>query len=142
CSGRGVKKVLAGLSKRVSPAYASQHYRAWQQGFRWLRQAQLIAHNPLEGVRPPQDPDKPVSVITDQQLRALLLTCRRPRFEGRRDRAMIRVLVDTGVRASEIVGLRVADVDLGTRSLLVLGKGGRPRIVPVGAKTAEAISRY
>ena len=140
-SAREVRAVLAGLMDR-SPAYASLHYRAWQQWFRWLRSERLITTNPLESIRPPRVPVKPVPVLSDADLRRLLAACSGSEFTARRDAALIRLFVDTGCRASEILGLQPEALDLRTMSVLVLGKGRRPRIVPFGSKTAEALRRY
>jgi integrase/recombinase XerD len=61
---------------------------------------------------------------------------------GLRDRAMIEVLYATGLRVSELVGLRLAQVDLTQGLVRVLGKGGRERIVPLGEEAREWMTRY
>ncbi len=63
-------------------------------------------------------------------------------FLARRDTAVIRLLADTGMRASELIRIRVGDLDLEADTVLVLGKGRRPRACPFGQKTAQAIDRY
>ena len=63
-------------------------------------------------------------------------------FVGRRDKVILRLLLDTGVRVSELCGLQLTDVDLDRELAYVVGKGSRPRVVPFGAKTAQAIDRY
>jgi Phage integrase family len=62
-------------------------------------------------MRPPAVPEQPVPVLGDDALRALLATAKGNRFENRRDEAITRLLADTGMRASELIGLSVADVD-------------------------------
>lgn len=52
------------------------------------------------------------------------------------------MFVDTGIRASELVGMSVEDLDLATQTARVLGKGGRERVVPFGARTTEALRKY
>lgn len=61
---------------------------------------------------------------------------------GLRDRAIIIVLMDAGLRASELIGLDLSDVDLDNGILLVLGKGRRKRQVPIGRKALAALDRY
>ena len=61
---------------------------------------------------------------------------------GVRDRAMLELLYATGLRVSELVGLGVNDVDLETRVLVARGKGGKERIVPVGAPAAKAVKAW
>jgi integrase len=63
-------------------------------------------------------------------------------FLGRRDEVVLRLLLDTGVRVSELCGLELTDVDLDRELAYVTGKGSRPRVVPFGAKTAQAVDRY
>jgi integrase len=96
----------------------------------------------MERIRPPAVPERPVLIVTDAYLDALLATCRGNTFENRRDLAMIRLFLDTGMRAGELAGLRVADLDQEDATAYVLGKGGRHRACPYGAKTADALRRY
>ena len=71
---------------------------------------------------------------TDDQLRRLLKACEGREFADRRDAAILRLLVDTGMRRAEIAGLRVEDVDFDHDVAVVLGKGRRPRACPVRAQ--------
>src|SRR5699024_9227571 len=59
-----------------------------------------------------------------------------------RDHAMLELLYSTGARISEAVGLDVDDVDLSGRTVMLRGKGGRERLVPIGGPAAEAVSAY
>ena len=63
-------------------------------------------------------------------------------FLGRRDEVVLRLLLDTGVRVSELCGLELTDVDLDRELAYVTGEGSRPRVVPFGAKTAQAVDRH
>jgi integrase len=61
----------------------------------------------------------------------------------RRDEAVVRLMAETGLRAGEVLGLQVADVDLQQgRAVVRRGKGGKGRAVPFGAQTAAALDRY
>jgi integrase len=92
-------------------------------------------------MRPPSVPEQPVPVPTDDQIRALLASCDGREFVDRRDTAIIRLLLDTGCRRGEIVGLTTADASLDERDIVVVGKGSRVRIVPFGIKTAQVLGR-
>jgi site-specific recombinase XerD len=96
----------------------------------------------MEGMRPPQLPEQPVEVIRPEHLARLLKACEGRDFTSRRDTAIILLLVDTGMRRAECVGMTVGDVDLDQRLVWVLGKGRRPRALPIGRKTAQALDRY
>lgn len=137
-----VEAFLADLTDRCSPATVAKHYRSLQQLFRWLVEDGEITRSPMERMRPPQVPEQPVDVLTDDELSRLLATCRGNTFENRRDTAILRLLLDTGMRASELVGLALDDVDFEVDVAFVLGKGRRGRGVPFGAKTADALRRY
>lgn len=63
-------------------------------------------------------------------------------FLGRRDEVVLRLLLDTGVRVSELCGLELTAVDLDRELAYVTGKGSRPRVVPLDAKTAQSVDRY
>jgi site-specific recombinase XerD len=137
-----VEHFFADLHQRVAAATAAKHYRSLQQLFKFLVEDGEITASPMERMRPPAVPEQPVSILTDDELRRLLATCKGATFENRRDEAVIRLFVDTGIRAGELLGLRVDDLELSARIAYVMGKGGRGRTVPFGVKTAEALRRY
>lgn len=63
-------------------------------------------------------------------------------FADRRDTAIIRLFLDTGMRLAEMTGLTVADLDMDYEVAVVLGKERRPRSCPFGSKTGQALDRY
>ena len=123
-------------------------HQAVQSFFKWALEEGEVTESPMRNMRPPQVPETPPPVLTDDQLKALLDSCRGPDFSDRRDAAIIRVLIDTGLRLAEIAGLQwsadphESDVDFSTRGLHVMGKGRRPRTVPIGVKATQALDRY
>jgi site-specific recombinase XerD len=138
-----VEAYLAGMRERgLSPATVAKHYRSLQQLFGWLVEEGEIPASPMARMHPPTVPDQPVPVLDDDALAALLRTCSGNTFENRRDTAIIRLLIDTGMRAGELCGLRVDDVEFGAQIAFVLGKGNRHRACPFGARTADALRRY
>lgn len=133
---------FAAMAKEWKPSTCSLVYRALQQFFGWLVREEEIARSPMERMRPPHVPEAPVPVLTDEQLRKLLATCDGKTFVDRRDTAIIRLFVDTGIRRGELAALTTVDVSLDERDICVIGKGSRVRIVPFGLKTAQALGRY
>jgi site-specific recombinase XerD len=126
-----------------SPSTASVRFRSLQQFFGWLaEEGELAGANPMEKMRPPMVPERPVPVLTPDQLRSLFAKCSGKSFIDRRDEAILRLFADTGLRLSELAHLTVADVDLDEQLAVVMGKGRRPRAVPFGAKTTAALDRY
>jgi site-specific recombinase XerD len=137
-----IEHYLADLGDRTSAGNMAKHYRSLQQLFRWLVDDGEITRSPMERMKPPAVPEQPVDVITEDELRRLLDTARGNSFENRRDTAILRLLIDTGIRVGELAGLRDADLDFDTDVAMVRGKGDRWRAVPFGAKTANALRRY
>lgn len=133
---------LADMNGRVSAATVARHYRSTQQLFRWLVDDGEIDTSPMHRMRVPAVPEQPVEVLTDDELRALLAVCKGNTFERRRDLAVMRMLIDTGIRAGELIGLQVADLDPDGQLATVMGKGRRQRTIPYGSRTAEALRRY
>jgi site-specific recombinase XerD len=137
-----VEAYLADLGERTSPANVAKHYRSLQQLWRFLVDDGEIRESPMGKMRPPAVPEQPVPVLSEDDLKKLLATTKGNTFENRRDEALLRILIDTGMRAGELVGLTVDDIDRELSVAFVSGKGGRGRAVPYGAKTADALRRY
>lgn len=137
------------LNGKWRPATVAARHRSLQQLFRWLVDEDIIGVSPMIKMRSPKVEDQPVDVLTDAQIRRLLAACEGTDFEDRRDSAIVRLLLDTGGRLSEITKLRYdphdednSDVSLDEGEIRVLGKGSRVRSVPIGRKTIKAIDRY
>lgn len=125
------------------PAGVGIRFRALQQFYKWAAAEEVVESNPMGGLRPPLVPPQPVPVVPLDQIRALLKACDGKGFVERRDTAIIRLFLEPGgLRLAEQVGLGVNDVDFGMDVVLVLGKGRKPRSVPFGAKTGQALERY
>jgi site-specific recombinase XerD len=134
---------LLSLRERgCAPATVSLHFRALQQFFKYLLAEGERRDNPMDRLTAPKVPECPVAVISDGDLRRLLDACKGPTFYERRDTAIFRLLLDTGMRRGELAGLKLDDVDLETQVAYVVGKGSRPRVVPFGTRTAQALLRY
>ncbi len=123
-----------------SPATANQRYRSINVLFKWLADEGEIESNPMVRVSRPKAVPPLIEVITERNLRLLLDTCDSG-FLGRRDSAIISILWDTGLRVSELTGLRVEDVSLDLEICWVDGKSG-PRQAPFTMTTTRAVDRY
>ncbi|GAB3623843.1 tyrosine recombinase XerC [Mariniluteicoccus endophyticus] len=137
-----VEHYLADMQAKVAPATVAKHYRSLQQLFRWLADDGEIPRSPMERMQAPHVPEQPVPVLSVEDLTKLLATCKGNTFENRRDLAIMRLFIDTGMRAGELAGLTLDDVDSDQMVAHVVGKGGRGRACPFGAKTADALRRY
>jgi site-specific recombinase XerD len=110
---------------------------------RWLADDGEIDDDPLLGMRPPKLTAKVTAALTDDQLRLLLKACAGKTLRDRRDEAIVRLMLETGLRAGEVIGLHTTDLDL-PRGLVTVrrGKGGKGRIAPFSSQTAAALDRY
>jgi len=133
---------IAELLSKWKPATANNRYRGLQRYFKWLVQEGEIRVSPMVNMRPPRIPENPPEVLSDEQIQAILKKCEGTDFSSRRDMAVIRLLLDTGVRRSELAHLKMEDVDLMNQTLRVTGKGSRVRVVPFGKKAARDLDRY
>lgn len=149
---------VAERARGMSPATVARRYRSLVQLYRWLDdEDELDGPNPMAKIQAPAVPEDPPPVVTVDVFERLVAAAGRPRrrpgqpaparegraiFENRRDPALIRMLWGTGVRASEIMGLRVVDVDLRAETFDVVGKGSRRRAVSLLPVTADAVDRY
>ncbi|MBW3604284.1 MAG: tyrosine-type recombinase/integrase [Actinobacteria bacterium] len=139
-----IEEYLGTLARERKPATVSFRYRALQQFTKWLADEEELPTDLMARMRPPQVPEQPVPVLTEEQMRALLATCaKRKDFIDRRDHAIMRMFLDTGMRLAELAGLHLDDLDLDVHQVAhVTGKGRRDRACPFGAKTAQALDRY
>jgi site-specific recombinase XerD len=143
-----VQQWIVWLLDRYSSAYASNQYRALQQFFKWLATEEEI-HDPMAGLKPPHVPEKPVPVFTAGDLPQLERACAGRGFAQRRDAALIAVFTATGIRLSELAGIRYdaddpgrSDVDLWHREITVQGKGRKTRVVKISFDAARSLDRY
>ena len=137
-----VRTWLGELLDTVSAQTTVRHHSGVKQWFKWLTAEDEVPANPFDGVPQPAVPEKLTEVPTVEDVRAVLKVCSGKSFEDRRDQALILVLADGGTRATETVTLRLEDVDLNDGVLIVMGKGRRPRGVPIGNRTVAALDRY
>lgn len=97
----------------------------------------------LAGVKSPKLDDKVPDAITLEQLAALQATCKTRDFYDLRDKAIISVMIDSMVRAEELLSMTVKGTDLRKRTaLIVKGKGGKGRVVAFSAQAARDLDRY
>jgi len=137
-----VEAFIENLLERFKPATANNRHRALAQFFKYLVEEGELVESPMARYKAPKVDEKLVPVLSEDELRALLKACDGKTFEDRRDAAIIRLMVDTGMRLGECAGLKLDDLDMDQDVAIVMGKGRRQRACPFGAKTSQAIDRY
>jgi len=129
------------LDKRADTT-AHNRFRALKTFFSYCVGEEELAHSPMERMLPPKIREKAAPVLDDDVIHALLKSMNGSGFDDRRDTAMVRVWLDTGVRRDEMASMTVDNLRLAQRKVSVLGKGGIWREVTFGTKTAMAVDRY
>jgi integrase/recombinase XerD len=97
--------------------------------FGWLQERGYVPANPVARVHPVREPHKVIVALSTSQVRALLEQPQRDSFLGARDHCFLLLLLDTGLRLSEALAVRVEQLDWSEGRLLVLGKGSKERRV-------------
>jgi len=111
---------------------------AWRAFFGWLARDHGLAVNPALGLKAPRAARRLPATLTPDQA-GQLLDGEEDGVLGARDRALFELVYSSGLRLAEAVGLSMGDVDLRDRSVKVLGKGSRTRVVPVGSAAVTAL---
>ncbi len=131
------------MEDRHAPSSIKQRVSALRSYVRFLRKRSILDRNPLELLRVPKVPKKLPSWVTAEQMDAVIDAADYDDdFEGQRERLIIDMLYQTGVRRAELLGLRDSDIDLGGRQLKVLGKGNKERLIPFGPELETLIRHY
>lgn len=100
------------------------------------------AADPTDGLRPPRQPIPLPKALTEPETEQLLNSVVGLDARSRRDRAILELLYATGMRISELAGLRLSDLDLERQVAVVFGKGAKERLVPFGRHALQAISDW
>ena len=126
----------------LSPFSIQGHARAVKAFWGWLEREGHVETNRLARFPLPRVPVKPVDILTTDQLRQLLVQIDRMTPNGARYFLIILLLIDTGLRISELASITLANIDLAQSGIRVLGKGQKVRFVPLSPETRREISRF
>lgn len=129
-------------SRGLTAGTIRTRWRGLRRFVNWLLAEGILDADPLAGIVIDKPEPPPVPILTDDELAALIGACKGKRFVDRRDEAVIRLLIDCGVRVSEVTGIDLDHLDLDAESVVVTGKGSRVRPAYFGARTGQALDRY
>jgi len=120
-----IREWLAVLGEAHEPGTVKLRYRGLHRFCAWLVDEDELSSHPMKTLAPPTLQMKPVPLVSDEELAALLKACAGKDFNDRRDEALIRFLLDCGVRISEACAFRVDQLDLDQGMAIVKGKAPR-----------------
>ncbi|KFN46749.1 tyrosine recombinase XerC [Arenimonas metalli] len=137
-----LRSYVAGAHRRgLSGKSLQRRLSAVRSFYRHLNRSESSELNPALGLRAPKSPRKLPQVLdADEMTRLVEVPTDGP--EGLRDRAMLELFYSSGLRLSELCGLRWSALDLADGLVTVLGKGGKSRVVPVGSHAREALQAW
>ena len=116
--------------------------------FTWAQEEELVHANPTRGMRTPKRENHLPPVLSREQMNQLLTTLQERRAQDPRDarllrlEAVVEVLYASGMRISELTGLDLQSVDRANKTVRVLGKGNKERVVPLGTPALKALNRW
>jgi integrase/recombinase XerD len=130
------------MTRGLSPRSVARAVAAVRGFFRFLVLDRRIEHSPADDLRPPRAWPALPKFLSLEEVDALLAQPDVSTPAGLRDRAMIELLYATGLRVSELVGVRLADLHLDEHYLTCIGKGSKERLVPIGEQASDWIAQY
>jgi integrase/recombinase XerD len=139
-----LSELAAGGAERppVAPATLARKVAALRSFYRHLRREGVLEHDPTAELRGPPKTRTLPRVLSREEVARLLNEPRGAGPRALRDRALLEVMYACGLRASEAIGLELADVDLEEGVLCARGKGSKERLVPIGSQAVAALRAY
>jgi len=140
-------RVVSGYLERMGQrgmAVASQrrHLASIRGLVRELLDAHILERDPAAAVKLRPHPRSLPRTLSRRDIEILLDAIDTTTLRGKRDRAMLELAYGCGLRVSELVGLRLGQVNLAERVVIVMGKGGKERVVPIGKAAVRALKGY
>jgi len=130
------------FAHRSQPSSAARYSSALKRFYRYLLRENLIASDPTLNLDRPKLPRALPKTLTETDVERLLNSADSDTALGLRDRAMLETLYATGLRVSELVGLKLTGLNLNDGVLRVTGKGNKDRLVPLGEESVQWLRRY
>ncbi len=132
------------IIKKAKPSTAWPYFRALRRLFNWAAEEGYLKSSPLATIHFKSPPEPPVEGYTIDELKRLLAVCdldirTGARFTGIRNKGMLLLFIDSGIRRAELANLGLSDLDLESRQVRVLGKGNKVGIAPFSSRTAKAL---
>ena len=132
----------ARANRMVSPTTVKSYYISLSALFTWALEEQLITANPMATVKKPKLPHKSVKGCEPETIKILINAFNGRSFNDLRNKAMLLMFLDTGLRLSELAGLTLSDINIEKGIIKIIGKGNKERYARIGVKTQKALWNY
>jgi integrase/recombinase XerD len=137
-----IRHMIELRNEGVGARSRARHLVSIRGFYRFLVQEHFLKQNPAKFVDLPKISLKLPDVLSIEEVERLLATPDPSKPKGARDAAMLELLYAAGLRVSELVFLKLQDVNLEAGFVRVLGKGSKERVVPIGSHAQDKIARY
>jgi len=142
CDEAAATAYIAELARQMQPASQARHLSSLRRFYRRLLVERRIAADPTRRIANPVRPSRLPKPLGEAQVEALLAAPDVTTALGLRDRAMLETLYASGLRVSELVGLKLHEANLDAGVIRVFGKGSKERLVPLGEEAIAWLRRY
>ena len=140
---RTLRRFALELGERgLDPASQARILSTVRAFYRWLFETRRIQANPASGLRNPKQAQRLPAFLTEEESRSLLALPAPTDFSSARLGCLLELLYASGLRVSELTGLDLQDLLLEQRTLRVMGKGRKERLVPFHAAAAKSLDSY
>jgi integrase/recombinase XerC len=137
-----IRDYVGSLFGKKNPASISRKLSSIRSFLDYCLKRGFIKTNPAKEVASPKIPKRIPKFLTVDEVFALIDTPNADTAAGRRDKAILELLYASGLRVSELVNLKMSDINLDEMIVKVMGKGRKERLVPVGTKACESLKKY
>ena len=135
-------RFIAMLSQKLRASSQARYISTFRRFYRYLLTRGMIKADPTLKISMPSIPSRLPKVLSEQQVEALLAAPDTETDLGQRDRAMLEALYATGLRVSELVGLKIHEVNFDMGVVRIFGKGSKERLVPLGEDAIDWMRLY
>ena len=126
----------------AKPRSTARQLSSFRRFYRYLLREGLISEDPTANIAMPKIGRALPQSLTEAEVDALLSAPNVPEPLGHRDRAMLEVLYATGVRVSELINLKINQINLNQGVLRIVGKGDRERLIPLGDEAQDWVREF
>jgi integrase/recombinase XerC len=137
-----IRSFIANLLVNGSPKSAQDYLKVVKRFYSYLVDEGILKENPAARIKSPRVPEVIIQTFDKEHINNMLMLCDDVTRCGRRNRAMILTLLDTGVRKCELAKMKVKDIDFQQGMITVMGKGSRQRVVGISKPALRAILHY
>lgn len=136
-----IKKYIQNLGKNLEAKTISRHISSLKSFYKYLKLTNQIKTSPLANINNPKTQRKLPNILTEDEVNDLLDIILKTDFDFR-NKAMLELMYSSGLRVSELINLKVNDIDIQNEVVRIFGKGSKERIIPLDEYATEALNNY